>query len=464
MPDHHADQNVSYTMQATLMFMVVSLGCVDVVLRQIVAKTLVRFSYMLGLATATAYLPIYWFILLVLIQIGIVPMEQVRWVWAGWQNTLASFRRGLFSAPYVKLFMLAALGDALGNGLGYICTPYVAGPVHSLLSQCTIMFTAVLSMCMLRKRYSLAQVLGLIGVEMAVLIGVLPSFGDGTNSSDPFFSLMLAGSCAFNAFAWVVKEQAFRLYKETAEDSEHESYEALSPLNSDTSPRVTDAQLNAASNRRDTEANEDKPARQSTLHIFVVNSHVALFQLPLALLLLPLAQATGQTEGENALSYLAEGMSCLVGGSIEQGALCPDAGKYTLYYIICNIVWNWTILLNVKFNGALATFVALKAISPCSAVLFAYVDWPLLHMTPVKPLTWVVFIIIVPCIMFYVWASKQQQKREEARPPTGTCCWPLGTDAMDNCWEAEDPKLSAEKGTFQGVGTKRRAESYLGGA
>lgn len=58
------------------------------------------------------------------------------------------------------------------------------------------------------------------------------------------------------------------------------------------------------------------------------------------------------------------------------------------------------ILLAVKHAGALATFVALKAIFPVSTVLFEYVDWPLLprrvnpirvrpsfHITSIHPTT-----------------------------------------------------------------------------
>merc|ERR1719352_1460276 len=115
----------------------------------------------------------------------------------------------------------------------------------------------------------------------------------------------------------------------------------------------------------------------SSLNIFIVNSHTALFQLPFTLLLVPLAQATGQTHGEDVFAYLREGFGCL-GGSVEEGPECADAAWYTGLYIIANIAWNWTILLNVKINGALSTFVALKALGPCSAMLFAFVDWPLL--------------------------------------------------------------------------------------
>lgn len=232
----------------------------------------------------------------------------------------------------------------------------------------------------------------------------MPSLGKGENSSDTFFSFLLGFSCLFNAFAWIMKEMAFKLYKNTELRPDNASYEKL---------------------RTSTDPSENPPAKSDSLHIFVVNSNVALFQLPMALLLVPLAQATGQTRGEDITSYLQEGLGCLA-GSTEESMLCPEAAKFMMQYVVVNIVWNWVIYLNVKYNGALATFVALKAISPCSAVLFAYVDWPLLHMTTVKPLTWLVLIILVPFIVFYVWASRQQSQREEEDPASATCCWPFG--------------------------------------
>jgi hypothetical protein len=266
------------------------------------------------------------------------------------------------------------------------------------------MFTAMLSMCFLHKRYSLAQVLGLIGVEVAVLIGVIPGLGKrGENASDPVFSFLLGFSCVFNAMAWVAKERAFAAYAQCQMDKQGE-YDLVRPQHPDELP--------------------ERPGTVDTLHIFVVNSHVALFQLPITLLLVPLAQATGQTHGEDAISYLREGFGCMAGG-LGENPLCAYAARYTAYYVVCNIVWNWTILLNVKFNGALATFVALKAISPCSTVLFAYVDWPLLHTTEVSFVTWVVFIVLIPFIMFYMWASYHQQRREQAEGDAATCCYPL---------------------------------------
>lgn len=382
-------------LQGLLMFAVIALGCTDVVLRQVVAKTLSRFSYMLGLSTAMAYVPVYWIVLVLLLKSGVVPMQQMNWVWNGWRNILGSLRNGIFSEPYLKAFILAASGDSIGNVFGYICTPYVAGPIHSLLAQFTIMFTAMLSMCFLQKRYSMAQVMSLVGVEVAVLIGVIPGLGKkGENSSDPLFSFLLGFSCLFNAMAWVAKELAFGAYARFQKSgSSYKPVEAGSEVQPD------------------------------TLHIFVVNSHVALFQLPMTLLLVPLAQATGQTHGEDVVSYLREGFGCLA-GSLDESPLCAYAARYTAYYVVCNIVWNWTILLNVKFNGALATFVALKAISPCSSVLFAYVDWPLLHTTEVSPVTWIVFIVLIPFILFYMYASYHQQKREQENK--ATCCYPLG--------------------------------------
>merc|ERR1719352_1650105 len=110
-------------------------------------------------------------------------MEQLRWTWGGCKTCVVSLRKGIVSAPYVKLFMVAALGDSLGDVFGYICTPYVAGPVHSLLAQFTMMFTAMLSICILGRKYSLAQIIGLAGVEAAVLVGIYPSLGGTQENS-----------------------------------------------------------------------------------------------------------------------------------------------------------------------------------------------------------------------------------------------------------------------------------------
>jgi hypothetical protein len=429
-------------LHATLMFLVIAFGCADVVLRQIVAKTLSRFSYMLSLVTASAYAPLYLGVLLILLKFGVVPMRQVQWTWSGWRTLIPSMRHGISSAPYVKLFVVAALGDSVGNVFGYICTPYVSGPVHSLLAQFTIMFTATLSMCIMRKTYSLAQIVGLIGVEVVVIIGVIPNLGKGGSSSDPFFSFLLGFSCLFNALAWVLKEMSFTAYKSFTQMKELAGYEKMMNVwpTGILSPRVPSMEhagdlMDPMDSRTWASDKDAVPLKEDTLHIFIVNSHTSLFQLPLTLLLVPLAYVTGQTKGEDVFTYLHEGFGCLA-GVLDENPLCAYAGQYTVLYVVCNICWNCVILLNVKFNGALSTFVALKAISPCSAVLFALVDWPLLHTTSLRPVTWFVFLIMMPFIIFYVWASNNHRKREEEDPASATCCWPI--------WQAPPPASSRQ--------------------
>lgn len=72
----------------------------------------------------------------------------------------------------------------------------------------------------MQQRYSLFQCLSLLGVAVAVVVGVLPSFESDSSGSSPFFALVLGGSCIFNAVAFVVKEMIFTRYKawRSAED------------------------------------------------------------------------------------------------------------------------------------------------------------------------------------------------------------------------------------------------------
>uniref|UniRef100_A0A7S2K5J9 EamA domain-containing protein n=1 Tax=Zooxanthella nutricula TaxID=1333877 RepID=A0A7S2K5J9_9DINO len=291
---------------------------------------------------------------------------------------------------------MAALGDTLGDVIGMICTPYVSGPVHSLTSDCTPIWIAFLATCILGSRYSLSQSVGLVGVLVAVILGVLPSFeSKGAGKVHPFFTVVLAASCIFNAVSFIIKEIVFRRYN----------------------------QWTASTGQTD-------DGRDSGLHIFMMNTHLALFQFPLTLLVVPLNEAFGQTHGEGIVSYMGEAFTCVFGGTDASCGQDSHGGQFAglcvAVYVVFNILWNVSILLSVKHTGALATFVALKAIFPVSTLLFAYVDWPLLGKSDVSWLVWVSAAIIMPCIIFYQWASEQQSVRAEQLPSQATCCWPLG--------------------------------------
>ncbi|CAE8645509.1 unnamed protein product, partial [Polarella glacialis] len=371
--------------QALLLVAVVVLGCANNISKQIAAKPLQRYTYMLSLATAVCYVPLFGGFLLLLLRLGVVPRFQLRFVWGCKPGHTAA----------VIFLAMAALGDALGDTIGSICTSHVAGPVHSLLANCTPMFIAVLSICVLGRRYSLFQALSLLGVLLAVVVGVLPSFR-GIGSTSGFWAIVLGGSCIFNAVSWVIKEVVFGRYATWLAD----------------------------------EGLEDGG---SGLNIFVVNAHASLIQLPLTLLLVPLNQVLGETGGEDISSYLREAFSCVldVPGACGPDSVRPDlAGECVLVYVVFNILWNLSVLLSVKHTGALSTFVALKAIFPLSTLLFAYVDWPLLGPTPLSLLVWLSVALLLPSIGLFQWASHLQAQRAQRHASQASCCWPLGASSL----------------------------------
>jgi len=373
-------RNVPVLQQLGMMCLVVLTGCANNISKQIASKPLNRFSYMMGLSTAVVYVPLYGLILLALVRSGFVPRFQLRFVWR-------CTGRGL---PVVLLFLVIGLGDTLGDVIGMICTPYVQGPVHSLLANCTPVFMALLSVCILSKGLSLMQSLSLFGVCLSVFIGVLPSLEGNSKSSDPFYSTVLGLACIFNAISWLVKELLFTRYRSWLV----------------------------------TEGIDDG----SGLNVFIVNTHSAIVQLPLTLLCMPLNQALGQTHGQSLSQYMHEAFACSFGDAESCGSESSHgelAGLCMVVYVIFNVMWNISILWSVKHCGALVTFVALKAIFPVSTVLFAAVDWPLLGRTQLNWLVWVSVVLLIPCIGAYQWSSGKQDRRAQQHPSLATCCWPL---------------------------------------
>jgi hypothetical protein len=333
-------------------------------------------------------------------------------VWIG----VCGCRDSWSKSPTVKLLAVAASGDALGDVFGYICTPYVAGPVHALLAQCTTVFVALLSLCLLQKRYSLMQTTSLFAVLSVAVIGVVPNLSNESSngrSTNPFFAILLGTSCVFNAVAFIAKEYVFTSYAAWT-DSMRREYKSCDDEISAPAPLMASNSFSRGFEEEDT-----------SLHIFSVNTSESTLQLPFTILLMPLAIATGQTHGDDLHTYLEDGVSCIRGVSTGPGHSCDQAGFLMVCYMVFNISWNILVLLSVKWNSALATFVALKAVTPTSALLFAAVDWPFLGRTPVKPITWMVFILLVPTIAAFTWSSRKQEARREIDPEFATCCWPV---------------------------------------
>ncbi|CAE7752180.1 crtp2 [Symbiodinium pilosum] len=368
----------AFVLNVFLLVTVVILGCANIIAKQIAAQPLKRYSYMLTLAVQIAYLPLYWSILGLLLLVGAVPLEQFRFVWQ-WHGS---------RAPGLAFFAASALGDALGDGIHAICTDHVSGPLQSLANSFISIFIAVLSMCVFQERYSLMQCLALLAVLSAVVVGFLPSL-EGHSNTQPEFAIIFAGSCFFYSASFVIKELMFKRFKAWQEAPHPGGPEARSGL--------------------------------SGLNIFVMNAHLAVFQLPLTVLLLPLNELLKQTDGEGILAFSREAFACVFGGSCGPDSNHPElAGRCVATYVLLNVLWNLSMVLAVKHSGSLATNIALKAVFPVSTVLFAYVDWPLLGQTSLSWLVWLSILILLPSIAAYQWATDLQAQRTRA-----TCCWPL---------------------------------------
>lgn len=479
-PDESSDGKPGLCCQILLIVAVVLFGCANNITKQIAAVPLERFAYMMGVVSAITYVVVYWTIYLVLILLGSVqePGKQLSWIWLGggiifgvllcivvfllaiyivllFFTGPASGWLGLFIAlciltwvvfcgcsgpwadrPGLRLLAVAALGDALGDVFGYICTPYVAGPVHALLAQSTTVWVALLSLCLLQKRYSFMQTLSLVAVICVAVAGILPNLSSESSegrTTNGIFAAILGITCIFNAVAFIAKEYTFSSFTSWAEKQKCKI-------------RVDDADgigERASGDSDEGEDDADPEEKVMSLNIFSVNTTESLLQLPLTLLLMPLAQATGQTHGDDLHTYLIDGLQCLNGVSMDPDHSCSGAGVCLLFYIFFNICWNILVLLSVKLTGSLATFVALKAVTPTSSLLFAVINWPLLGRTPVKPVTWLVFLFLMPAIAAYTWSSRQQDARRVKDPDLATCCWPLcrsEDDTSDVCCfkEAEE--------------------------
>ncbi|CAE7797276.1 crtp2 [Symbiodinium sp. CCMP2592] len=369
----------AFMLNGLLLVTVVIFGCANIISKQIAAQPLKRYSYVLTLAVQIAYLPLYWSILGILVLVGAVPLEQFRFVW----------QRHGSSAPGLAFFAASALGDALGDGIHAICTDHISGPLQSLANSFISIFIAILSMCVFQERYSLMQCLALLAVLSAVVLGFLPSLEGQSTNTQPAFAIIFAGSCFFYAVSFVIKELMFKRFQ-AWQGAPHPGGAGSSETG-------------------------------SGLNIFVMNAHLAVFQLPLTVLLLPLNELMKQTNGEGVVAFSKEAFTCVFVGSCGPDSNHGElAGLCVAIYVVFNVLWNLNIVLAVKHAGALATNIALKAVFPVSTVLFAYVDWPLLGQTSLSWLVWLSILILLPAIALYQYATDLQVQRARA-----TCCWPL---------------------------------------
>eukprot|EP00919_Chromeraceae_sp_WS-2016_P017404 GHVR01041462.1.p1 GENE.GHVR01041462.1~~GHVR01041462.1.p1 ORF type:complete len:393 (-),score=80.52 GHVR01041462.1:102-1280(-) len=311
--------------------------------------------------------------------------------------------------PVIKYFAVIGVLECTGSTLGFISQPHIDGPLYSIASQAILPFTVLLSIIVLRRKYTFTQVAAVIMVVTGAVVANLPEFIVliwGSNAAlqphkiDPLERLLFGGvtviSTLPSALSFILKEKIFlKYYKKN----------------------------------------------NSNLDILIVNAHNSLFQLIFVPFLLPLTVLIGETGGQPILEYVSDGFSCLRGitplrsDPIDQGGGCDSYGCCTyapiayFAYICVNIVFNLSLLLLLRMGSTVLTFVCLKAMMPLSVLLFCVVKWPLLSDIDVHVSAFTIASlgVILSGIISYKFAStaKERSSRDVFNGREPPCCYPI---------------------------------------
>lgn len=280
--------------------------------------------------------------------------------------------RYIFQSTAWQWLVLAGLCDQCGTLCGFTAQPYLTALMYSLMNQAIILFTVVWSLLLLQTRYIALESVSVIVVICAAVGCVFVAGGtDGENNVS--MAVLTAVSTVFPAGAYVMKEVVFSRYG-AREDL---SIGLVGP-----------------------------ESRQ--LSVFVVQPFVGFIGMLAAV---PLALAAAAMSSQDARTTLSEGFRCLLH--------CEHALSSYVVYSVVNTGFNLAIILLVSNGSALLTFLAMKAIVPCTALL-SPLPWPLIGAKPVPPEQWLLLGIILMGIIGFRLGTMQREKRMNPG-----CCWPL---------------------------------------
>eukprot|EP00759_Apiculatamorpha_spiralis_P032652 PhF_6_TR34127/c0_g1_i1/m.49816 len=332
------------------------------------------YSFFVSLFGALAYCVVYFSILGIRYCLGHVTKEMLRYPWTI-QRCEQKEGLPITTTPPLVLFICMGVLDGLGNILGLISAPYISGAMISLMSQAIVAFSMASSILMLRTRYTMWQILGACVILTGAGVALVPDLQSGAGGSVGY-NLVTALSTLPNAISFTLREVVF--------------------LNN------------------------------PGIDIFIVNSHGSLWQLLLTPIFLPLTLLFNQTSGQSLGTYIENGLSCFVGetpdankGVVDCSLLAkplwtwlPIAFPY-LCYMVCNVVFNISLLFVVKYASALQSFMAIKAVLPISVVLF-YIKWPLIPQQPANAylISGLIVILIGLGVFRFTTVLKDKHKAE----------------------------------------------------
>eukprot|EP01071_Lankesteria_metandrocarpae_P008729 Lankesteria_metandrocarpae@DN5036_c0_g1_i10.p1 len=469
-------------------------GAFNNVTGKIRSKPLGAYDYFVSLANSVVYSIVYLSILLIRWRSNPNIGQNIKFIFT---NPISSSSTATFTSEGVsslrplwnafvsmwrttgpwKLIVICGFCDSIGNILGFIAQPYVAGSIYSLMSQCVVLFTALVSMICLGTRYTLWQALSVVVVAIGAIAALAPELtptneGGGScpyagecgaqadadrRAETIFFAAMVAVSTLPTAVSFVVKEMIFTQYRTKRSEAAMAvptlhpppTRDFCTPLRGAQRPTqlLTSPTATPVTGDGDTHVSQTADINGDTeMDIFVVAALVSMMQILFVPLALPLNRLSGHVHGDNTLSYFRDSLSCMIGvtpdsctimqaNCAEWGCCKYAPGAYGLY-IISNLAYNTCILAVLRMATALFSFVCLKAVLPASIVLFVIFPWPLLSKEDIGVTGVVVISLLVVLVGIFLFNASTNQSarlvqdgyfrdsggRLNAQPP---CLWPL---------------------------------------
>ncbi|XP_004501668.1 protein CLT2, chloroplastic isoform X2 [Cicer arietinum] len=285
----------------------VTLAVANRVLYKLALIPMSNYPFFLAQFTTFGYVVIYFSILYIRYQLGIVTNE-------------------MLAIPKWRFFIIGFL-EALGLVTGMFAGAILPGPVIPILNQTFLVWQLMFSALILRRRYSINQVVGclLVGAGVVVAISSGSNAGQMLSEVEFFWPALMIVSCAFQAGASIIKEFVF--------------------LDSST-------QL------------------KKSLDIFVVNSFGSGFQALFVLLFLPLLSNLKGIPFVQLPSYLKSGAGCFLNiGAGKAG--CDGAPLLPLLYVVTNLVFNISLLNVLKSSSAVVASLMLMLSVPISVYILS---------------------------------------------------------------------------------------------
>ncbi|KAL9312706.1 hypothetical protein ACSQ67_018158 [Phaseolus vulgaris] len=225
---------------------------------------------------------------------------------------------------FVAIGFLEALGLVSGMSAGAL----LPGPVIPILNQSFLVWQLMFSALLLKRKFTINQLVGCLLVASGVVVAVASGSNAGQMLSEVqfFWPALMIISCAFQAWASVIKEYIFI----------------------DSATRL----------------------KHKSLDIFVVNSFGSGFQALFVFLSLPLLSKLRGIPFAELPSYFKSGAGCFLNLGAGKPS-CDGAPLLPLLYIIINLAFNISLLNAVKTSSAVVASLLVMLSVPISVYILS---------------------------------------------------------------------------------------------